>query len=151
MSDVSILFLTNKSIKYIVTPGRKLFFPLLCCKSILTPYDKWHLWQVSLLLVLELFARNTFKHICTSMLKYTCELNHFLSAEGWFGFVCCYASCGILNFFKGREQGSGFTKAVADCCLTWQFFSKQVTIFKGRLNNTGIQPSYVPNCIFLFQ
>lgn len=80
-------------------------------------------------------------YVWTLVLQYAFESNSFLSAE--VGFVL-YVSCGILNSFKWWGQGSGLTKAVAACCLT------QVPTVKGHLNNPAIQPSYVPNCIFLF-
>lgn len=95
-----------------------LFFPLLCCKSILTPYAKWHSWQVSLLVVLELFARNKFNHIHLHIDVILLSQILFSLLRG--GLVLCAVMLhvGYLSSFKGSGQGDGLTKAVGDCCLT---------------------------------
>lgn len=88
-----------------------------------------------------------FGHRCYNML-----LSQFFSLLRG-GLVLCAVllHVGYLNSFKWWGQGSGLTKAGAHCCLIWRFFSKQMLVVKGRLNNTSTQASCVPNCIFLFQ
>lgn len=139
----------NKYNKYAVPRGRKFFFLLLCSKSILALDDKWHLWQVSLLLVLELLVRNKFKLVCLDMDVIICFWVKFFSLCWWVVWFCMLL-CFIWDTWT-PSSGQGLTKAVADLCLTWQVFSKRVHVIKRHLNKTGIQPSYVPNCIFLFQ